>query len=172
VLATVLGGMWLFFVATLLTGGALLSLGIIPRSVVGLRGIVFAPLLHGNLSHLLLNSISFAILGWLVMLRDPRHFTFVTAVSMLSSGLLAWLLGAPGFVHVGASGVIFGYLGFLMLSGWYARNVASILISLIVTFVWGGVIFGVMPGQDGISWQAHLGGLIGGVLAAREYRVR
>lgn len=172
VLGTVLGGMWIFFLATLLTGGALLSLGIIPRTVIGLRGILFAPLLHGNLSHLIVNSVSFALLGWLVMLRDPRHFTFVTAVSMLASGMLAWLLGAPGSVHVGASGVIFGYLGFLMLSGWYARSVASIIISLIVTVVWGGVILGVMPGQDGISWQAHLGGFIGGVLAAREYRVR
>ena len=171
-LGVCLAAMWVMFLATLATGGALLTLGIIPRNVIGLRGILFGPLLHGSLLHLAVNSLSFAVLGWLVMLRDPRHFTFVTFAAMLGSGLLAWLLGAPGSVHVGASGVIFGYLGFLMLAGWYARSPLSILISVIVTVLWGGVIFGALPGDPGISWQAHLGGLIGGVLAAREYRVR
>jgi membrane associated rhomboid family serine protease len=84
---------------------------------------------------------------------------------------MAWLLGAPGSVHVGASGVIFGYLGFLMFSGWYARSVASIMLSVLVTVMWGGLVFGVLPGQVGISWQAHLGGFVGGALAARSYRV-
>jgi membrane associated rhomboid family serine protease len=162
--------MWFVFVFTWLTGGALLWLGVVPRNVVGLRGIVFAPFLHGSFAHLLANSIPFVILGWLVMLRDPRHFVTVTAMAMLSSGLMAWLLGAPGSVHVGASGVIFGYLGFLMLSGWYARSPGSIILSVLVTVLWGGLAFGVMPGQTGISWQAHLGGFIGGVLAARQYR--
>ncbi len=172
--ATILGGavaiMWVMFFATIATHGALLSLGVIPRTIIGLRGIVFAPFLHGSFAHLLANSIPFAIMGWLVMLRDPRHFGRVTAAAMLGSGLLAWTLGAPGSVHVGASGVIFGYLGFLLLSGWYARSVASILISLVVALMFGGLVFGVFPGQVGISWQAHLGGFIGGVLAARSYQ--
>jgi membrane associated rhomboid family serine protease len=172
--AIVLGGavtlMWVVFFATVATGGALLSFGIIPRSLIGLRGILFAPFLHGSLAHLLANSIPFAMMGWFVMLRDSRHFIPVTAAAMLGSGFLAWLLGAPGSVHVGASGVIFGYLGFLMLSGWYARSIASIMISILVTVMWGGLVFGVLPGQVGISWQAHLGGFIGGALAARSYR--
>lgn len=172
--ATVLCGavalMWVVYFATLTTGGALLSLGIIPRSVIGLRGILFAPFLHGSFAHLLANSIPFAMMGWFVMLRDSRHFVPVTAAAMLGSGLVAWTLGAPGSVHVGASGVIFGYLGFLMLSGWYARSVGSILLSILVTVMWGGLVFGVLPGQVGISWQAHLGGFIGGALAARSYR--
>lgn len=174
--ATVLGGavalMWVVFLATLATGGALLSLGIVPRNVIGLRGILFAPFLHGSFTHLLANSIPFAMMGWFVMLRDSRHFIPVTAAAMLGSGLVAWTLGAPGSVHVGASGVIFGYLGFLMLSGWYARSAGSILLSIAVTVMWGGLVFGVLPGQTGISWQAHLGGFIGGALAARSYRVR
>jgi membrane associated rhomboid family serine protease len=174
--AAILGGavlvMWLVFFATVATHGALLSLGIIPRHLIGLRGILFAPFLHGSLTHLIANSIPFAMMGWFVMLRDPRHFLTVTFAAMLGSGLLAWLLGAPGSVHVGASGVIFGYLGFLMLSGWYTRSIPSILISVLVTVMWGGLVFGVLPGQLGISWQSHLGGFIGGVLAARSYRVR
>jgi membrane associated rhomboid family serine protease len=162
--------MWIAFIATWMTGGALLSLGVIPRNVIGLRGILFAPFLHGSLAHLLANSIPFVMLGWFVMLRDSRHFVPVTLYAMLGSGLMAWIFGATGSVHVGASGVIFGYLGFLMLSGWYARSVASIIISILVTVMWGGLVFGVVPGHAGISWQAHLGGLIGGILAARAYR--
>ena len=174
--AIVLGGlvalMWVVFFATVASGGALLALGIIPRSVIGLRGILFAPFLHGSMAHLLANSIPFAMMGWFVMLRDSGHFLPVTLFAMVGSGFAAWLLGAPGSVHVGASGVIFGYLGFLILSGWYARSVASILLSLIVTVFWGGMVLGVMPGNAGISWQAHLGGFIGGVLAARMFRSR
>lgn len=170
ILGGALGLFWLVFAATWLSGGALLALGVIPRTTVGLRGILFAPFLHGSLAHIVANSIPFLVLGWLVMLRDARHFIPVTLAAMIGSGLMAWLLGAPGSVHVGASGVIFGYLGFLILSGWYVRSAASILVSLLVTIVWGGILLGVMPGQAGISWQAHLGGFIGGVFAARMFR--
>jgi len=164
--------MWAVFLATALSGGELLSLGVIPRTTIGLRGILFAPFLHGSLAHIIANSIPFFVLGWLVMLRDSGHFLPVTLFAIVGSGVAAWLLGAPGSVHIGASGVVFGYLGFLILSGWYARSVASILLSLLVTVLWGGMVIGVMPGQAGISWQAHLGGFLGGVLAARMFRLR
>ena len=172
--AVVLGGalaiMWFVFGMTVLSGGALLSFGVVPRTVLGLRGIFFAPFLHGSFNHLLANSIPFVLLGWLVMLRDSRHLVPVTLYAMIGSGMMAWLFGASGSVHVGASGLIFGYLGFLMLAGWFARSVSSIVLSIIVTVLWGGIVLGVMPGQAGISWQAHLGGFIGGVMAARRYR--
>ena len=169
-LATSLGLAWLGFVATTLTGGALLSFGIIPRTTIGLRGIVFAPFLHGSFTHLLANTVPFIVLGWLVMLRDKRHFGRVTIAAALGSGILSWLLGAPGSVHIGASGVIFGYLGFLMLSGWYQRTIGSVLLSLGVTAAWGGLALGVLPTMPGVSWQGHLGGFIGGILAARAFR--
>jgi len=162
--------MWAVFLATTLSGDTLLSLGVIPRTVIGLRGIIFAPFLHGSLAHIMANSIPFAVLGWLVMLRDARHFLPVTVLAMLGSGLMAWLLGASGSIHIGASGLIFGYLGFLILSGWFARSFSSILLSLIVTALWGGMVLGVMPGQAGISWQAHLGGFLGGVFAAAMFK--
>ena len=173
--AVVLGGtlalFWAVFVVNTLLGGSLLSLGVIPRTTIGLRGILFAPFLHGNLNHIVANSIPFLALGWMVMLRDERHFIPVTVAGMVGSGLTAWLLGAPGSVHIGASGVIFGYLGFLMLAGWYARSVSSILLSVVVTVVWGGLVLGMMPGTPGISWQEHIGGFLGGVLAARSFRI-
>jgi membrane associated rhomboid family serine protease len=158
------------FAANLLLGGALLAYGVIPRTEVGLRGIIFAPFLHASLAHIVANTVPFLILGWLVMLRDPRHFLTVTAMAMLGSGMFAWAFGAAGSVHIGASGVIFGYLGFLMLCGWFDRRAGAIVMSIVVTILWGGLVFGVLPGVPGVSWQGHLGGFIGGVLAARHYR--
>jgi membrane associated rhomboid family serine protease len=172
VLGGTLGVFWAVFVVNSLLGGSLLRLGVIPRTTIGLRGILFAPFLHGSLNHIVANSIPFVVLGWMVMLRDERHFIPVTLAGMVGSGLMAWLLGAPGTVHIGASGVIFGYLGFLMLTGWYTRSFGSILLSVIVTVVWGTLVLGMIPGAPGISWQAHVGGFLGGVLAARAVSPR
>ena len=162
--------MWITFAANALLGGALLQFGVVPRTTHGLIGILVAPFLHANLNHLLANTVPFLLFGWLVMVRDSRHFVPVTLYSALGAGLLAWTIGAPNSVHVGASGVIFGYLGFLLLAGWYARSVASIAISVGVAVLWGGTVMQVLPGTPGISWEAHLGGFIGGVLAARRFR--
>jgi membrane associated rhomboid family serine protease len=169
-LSASVGSMWIVFAVNVLLGGALLRFGIVPRTTDGLIGILVAPFLHANLNHLISNTIPFLIFGWLVMLRDRRHFLPVTWYAMLGSGLLAWTIGAPGSVHVGASGVIFGYLGFLLLSGWYARSFASIAMSIGVAVLWGGAVMQVLPGAPGISWQGHLGGLLGGILAARRFR--
>jgi membrane associated rhomboid family serine protease len=162
-----IGTFWAALGANAITGGALLKYGIIPRTVVGLRGILFAPFLHGSIEHLVANTIPFVLLGWLVMLKGAKTYIGVTLATMLGSGLAAWLLGAPGSVHIGASGVIFGYLGFLMLNGWFTRSLGNIALSIGITALWGGVVFGVLPGQPGISWQAHLGGFLGGIWAAR-----
>lgn len=169
-LSASVGSMWIVFAVNALLGGALLRFGIVPRTTDGLVGILVAPFLHANLNHLIANTIPFLIFGWLVMLRDRRHFLPVTLYAMLGSGLLAWMFGAPGSVHVGASGVIFGYLGFLLLSGWYARSFTSIVMSVGVAVLWGGAVMQVLPGAAGISWQGHLGGLLGGILAARRFR--
>jgi len=167
-LGTPLGISWATLGANTLLGGALTQYGIVPRTEIGLRGILFAPFIHGSVAHLVANSISLLVLGWLVLaFAGRRRFWWISAASALGAGLCAWTFGAPGSVHIGASGVIFGYLGYLMLSGWFARRVMPILVSLGVTALWGGMVLGVLPGQVGISWQAHLGGLIGGVWAAR-----
>lgn len=163
--------LWATFGVNVLLGGALLRFGIVPRTTDGLLGILAAPFLHVNLAHLVANTISFLLFGWLVMLRDRRHFGVVTLMAMLGSGLVSWTLGAPGSVHIGASGVVFGYFGFLLLAGFYARSAGSILLSLAVAVLWGGTVFGVLPGTPGVSWQGHLGGFVGGVLAARRFRV-
>ncbi len=166
-LGTSVTTLWAAFTANLVAGGALTGFGIRPRTIDGLWGILFAPFLHGSVAHLVSNTIPLVLLGGLVLLRDARHFFPVTAIAMLGAGFCAWLLGSPNSVHIGASGVVFGYFGFLMLAGWFARSAGSIALSILVTALWGGLVFGVLPGQPGISWQAHLGGFIGGVLAAK-----
>lgn len=168
----VLGGlvalMWVIEIIDLqFFGRRLDAYGIRPRSFIGLRGILFAPFLHGGLAHLAANTVPFLTLGWLIMLRETSEFFVVSAIAMLVSGLGVWLIAPAYSIHVGASGVIFGYFGFLLLRGYFERSFAAILFSLIVGFFYGGIIWGVLPLQYGISWQGHLFGFIGGALAAR-----
>lgn len=152
---------WLVF------GGELNRFGIRPRTVSGLWGILFAPFLHGNFAHLLANTVPLVSLGWLVMLRETGDWLVVTVVAALCAGLGTWLIGAPLSVHIGASGVVFGYFGFLLLRGYFERSVTAIAFSILVAFLYGGIIWGVLPNQPGISWEGHLFGFLGGVLAAR-----
>ena len=171
-LSVPLGAAWAVLGVNVLLGGVLNNYGVIPRTELGLRGIVFASFLHGSLAHLTANTVSFLVLGWLVLTGGTKRFIIVSIAAALGSGVCAWLFGSPGSVHIGASGVIFGYLGFLMLAGWWERKFMSIVLSIGVTALWGGMVFGVMPGQLGISWQSHLGGFIGGVWAARALHKR
>ena len=167
VLALLLGIMWLEEVIDFVLRGALNQYGIVPRDLTGLRGIVFAPFLHVNFTHLIANTLPFATLAWFVMLRRMRDFVLVSLLVMLIGGLGTWLIGASNSVHVGASGLIFGYLGFLLARGFFERSWLAISLSLAVAFVYGGALWGVLPGQADISWQGHLFGFIGGVLVAK-----
>lgn len=169
ILGATVGLIWAVFVVDAVLGGALLRYGVQPRTIDGLSGILVAPFLHGDFSHLAANTIPLLVLGWLVMLRDPRHFILVALTATVTAGLAAWVLGAPNSVHIGASGVVFGFLGFLVFAGWYARSFASIALSVAVIVFWGGLVVGVLPGEAGISWQAHLGGFAGGALSARWF---
>lgn len=169
ILVGLVGVMWALEIVDIALGGALNSFGIHPHSLIGLRGILFAPLLHGNFAHLIANTIPFLILGWFVMLQETSDFFIVTAIAMLVGGLGTWLFGSANSVHIGASGVIFGYLGFLLARGYFQRNLPSIFLAIIVGVFYGGAIWGVLPNQPGISWEGHLFGFIGGILAARLF---
>ena len=140
--------------------------GIRPRTERGLWGILASPFLHGGFDHLIGNSVPFLILGWLTMFRERWHFALVTVMAMLLGGLGVWTFGATGSVHIGASGGIFGYLGFLLLSGFFERRFGAILVSLGVGVAYGGLVWGVLPSQPGISWEGHLFGFLAGILAA------
>lgn len=168
ILTSLIGLMWILqLLNSFFFRNALLQFGIIPWDWTGLRGILFAPFLHAGIGHLLANTVPFLILGWIIMLRETLDFFTVSLISMGSSGLGVWLFGGPGTLHVGASGVIFGYLGYLLLRGYFERSFSSILISMVVGMLYGGLIWGIFPVAVGISWQGHLFGFIGGGLAAR-----
>jgi membrane associated rhomboid family serine protease len=147
--------------------GSLERFGIHPRDVAALWGILAAPLLHAGWVHLVANTGPFVVLAWLVMLRKITDFVVVTALAILIGGLGVWLFGAPNSIHVGASGLIFGYLGYLLARGYFERSLWAMLLGIVVLVLYGGVLWGVLPGQRGISWEGHLFGFVGGVAAAR-----
>jgi membrane associated rhomboid family serine protease len=163
------GSMWLvFFLSAALPSLHLNRHGVVPRTLSGLQGIVFAPWLHAGLWHIVANTSGLLILGWLCMWPRIANFWQATLGAMLGAGLCAWLLGAPNSVHIGASGLVFGYAGYLVARGYYTRNILSILVALFVASSYGlGMLFGLLPIYPGVSWQSHLGGALGGILAAR-----
>ncbi len=112
-----------------------------------------------------MNSLPFAILGGLICLQDRKLFVEVSLIIIIGSGLALWLLGRPA-VHAGASSLIFGYFGFLLASGWYAKDLQSIVIALVVLIFYGGMIIGILPLRAYVSWEGHLFGLLAGILAA------
>ncbi len=166
VLCGIVGLLWIIEIVDVFLSGRLNFYGIIPRTSIGLRGILFAPFLHANFAHLISNTIPFVTLGWFVMLRETSDFFLVSTIAALASGIGVWLFGAPG-VHLGASGVIFGYFGFLLSRAYFERSALAVALSLAVALLYGGLIWGVLPTRIGISWEGHLFGFVGGILAAR-----
>lgn len=163
-----LAAFWTIHIANVLVfAGHLKAYGIHPLTVDGLWGILFAPFLHGSFSHLINNSIAFVWLGLLTMLRRPRDIVPVTVIGALVAGIGTWVTGGIGTNHIGFSGVIFAYLGFLITRGYFERSIGAILVSAGSLFFFGSMIWGVLPTVPGVSWQGHLFGFLGGVLAAR-----
>ena len=148
------------------TGGQLDDDGIIPRTEGGLDGVLWAPLLHGGWDHLVANTLPFLLFGFLAMAAGIGRFVAVTAIIWIVGGLGVWLFAPPGASHIGASGVIFGWLAFLLVRGFVARSLKQIGLAAVLFSFWGGLLWGVLPGQPGISWQGHLFGALAGVLAA------
>ena len=162
--------MWGVWAADLFWPGRI-GHGIVPRTAYGVSGIVMAPFLHGNLQHLLSNTIPFVILGAIILLRGPRALTFVFIVSALVSGLGTWLFAAPGTEHIGASGIVFGFLGYVLLRAIYDRRLSSFVIAVVVAVLYGAMLVSSILPASGISWTGHVFGFMGGVVAARlRYR--
>lgn len=140
--------------------------GIHPRDTGDLDGILWAPLLHDDWAHLAANTGPFLIFGFLAMAGGMRQFVLVTATIWLLGGLGVWFTGDDASYHIGASGIIFGWLAFLLTRGFFAHSGRQIALAVALFLIWGGVLYGVLPGQPGISWQGHLFGALAGVLAA------
>jgi len=167
IIFSVLGLMWALEITDwILPGNPLDVWGIRPRDTDALGGILFAPFLHLNFGHLIANSIPFAILGWMVMLRSTRDFFRVFIIALLFAGVGTWLFGAPGTVHIGASGIVFGFIGFLLTRGVFEKSFLWLFVGLVVAIVYGGALWSLVFIAKGISWSGHFFGLVGGVFAA------
>lgn len=142
------------------------SAGIEPRSADGLWGVVFAPVLHADWAHLSANTIPLLVLGFLVLVSGIGRGLAATAIIWIVGGLGTWLTAGAGFVHIGASILVFGWLTYLITRGIFTRQANQIVIGVIVLFVYGSILWGVLPSDPRVSWQGHLFGAVGGVLAA------
>jgi membrane associated rhomboid family serine protease len=141
--------------------------GIQPREPDGLIGIATSPFLHGGWDHLFSNTIPFLAMGLAIALNGAVRVLAVTGIVMLVGGLGTWLVGPDNTNHIGASGVVFGYAAYLLVRGFYNRSALELFMGLIVGVLWGSVLLSGLVPREGISWQGHLFGGIGGVVAAR-----
>lgn len=161
---------WVVELVNTFLGHRLNVYGVLPRTVEGLRGIPLSPFLHGGFGHLAANTFPLLVLGGLVAVRRRGNFLGVTVFIVFVGGAGLWLVGRPA-LHVGASGLLFGYFGYLVARGWYERSVLSILVALAVILVFGwGIFFGLLPTAGFVSWEGHLCGMAAGGLVARLTR--
>ena len=166
IMLLLLAGMWMLELLDQVSGNQLDQLGIHARDFDGMPEILSAPFLHAGWDHLMSNSLPFLVLGFLVLLSGLARWLIASLIIIVISGLTAWFLTPANTIILGASGLIFGWLTYLLARGVWSRRPAQVIIAVLVLLVYGGLIWGVFPSGAGISWQAHLGGAIAGVLAA------
>jgi len=166
VMLSLLAGLWMLEFLDQLSGHQLDQLGIHAREVDGMPEIFTAPFLHASWNHLLSNSLPFYVLGFLVLLSGLARWLASSLIIIVISGMAAWSLTPAHTIILGASGLIFGWLTYLLARGIWSRRPAQVVVAALVLLVYGGLIWGVFPSGAGVSWQAHLGGAIGGIVAA------
>ena len=166
------GVMWVIEVADYVLPGEFDVYGIRAWDPEGLGGIFLAPFLHAGFGHLMANSLPLLILGFLAALRGIARFLGASLIIVLVSGLGVWFTSSPTAITVGASGLVFGYFGFVVARGLFDRRALDIVIGIGVAIAYYSIIWGVLPGEAGISWQGHLFGLVGGIIAAWVVRRR
>ncbi|MCW8400161.1 rhomboid family intramembrane serine protease [Legionella sp. PATHC038] len=152
---------WLFFLVSLVYR-KILFLGIIPRHIRGVPGILFAPLLHANFNHIFFNSIPLVVLSNFILINGLNYFLVVTVMITILSGIAIWCFAKPG-LHVGASGLITGYWGFLVSNIYQKGTLTTIILGIISIYYFAGIFFGIFPKEKGISWESHLFGLLAGL---------
>ena len=160
-----LAAMWVVELVNILIDHRLVEWGILPRTVPGLLGIPMSPLIHGSPSHALSNSIPFVVLGGAVLMQSARRYVLLSVLVIFAGGGIVWLMARASF-HVGASGVVFGYFGYLLARGWYEHTFKAIAIAVVALVLYGGVLLGLAPTSSEISWEGHLAGFLVGILGA------
>ncbi|MGJ9411912.1 rhomboid family intramembrane serine protease [Aeromicrobium sp. CF4.19] len=171
-IAWFVGALWVLEITDAVLPMSLDQYGIRPRDTGSLEGIALAPLLHAGFGHLISNTVPLLVMGFFLALSGLRTFVGVTAVIWVVSGVGTWLVGQTGSIHIGASGVVFGWLVHLAVRGLINRDGAQIVLGGIMIIAYGGILVGVLPGVPGVSWEAHLFGALGGLVAALVVRGR
>jgi len=169
-LAGIVGLMWLLEVVNTLDSNRLDSDGIWARSLGHLWGIFTAPFLHVSFQHLISNTVPFVFMGVIIALHGARRLALVTLIVLVVGGLGTWLIAPSHSVTVGASGLVFGYATYLLVRGLFDRSALEVLVGIVVGVVWGGALISSVVPHYGISWQGHVSGAIGGVVAAYALR--
>ncbi len=159
--------MWVLEIADSVAGGRLDQYGIEPRDADGLVGVVAAPFLHAGFGHLVANTVPFLVLGFVIALGGALRVLAVTAVVAVVGGLGTWVISPESTIHIGASGVVFGYATYLISRGIFNRGFVEIAIGVVVGLLGGGALLAGLEPQEGIAWPGHLFGAIGGVVAGR-----
>lgn len=159
-----------FLVNEFIFGGALNNFGVRPRETSTLWGILTAPLLHADYGHIVANSLPGALFAGLIAMSSKRLFWQVTLLITVVGGGLTWLVGGVNTVHIGASGLIYGWLAFLVVRGFVNRRVMQIVLGVILASMYSGLIWGVLPTQMAVSWQMHLFGGLAGIWAAVMFK--
>lgn len=166
VLAAFISAIWAIQALNWATGYSINAhLGLIPRHVGGLDGVLAMPLLHGGFGHLISNTPPLLLMGALLAATATRALTVVNAIIVVMGGGLVWTVGSSA-IHVGASGLIFGWFGFLIARGLVDRSPVTLGAAVLVGLIYGSIVWGVLPGMPGVSWEAHLFGALSGVVAA------
>ena len=172
VILSLLTVLFAIHVLNVFSGMAFTRFGVIPRSVTGLRGILFSPLLHENWAHLIANAAPLGVMLGLLAFTRGRSLWPITAALWLASGFAVWLIGRPRTTHIGASGLIYALAAFLLTTAWLQRDLKSALAALIVIFLYGSIAWGLLPIRQGVSWEGHLAGAIAGILIAISHSAR
>lgn len=165
VLFIIYGVMIAAFVFNLAFGGALFSLGLMPRELASLPGIYAAPFLHGSLGHLFNNLVGLTIFSSLLFVHSLKRYLWGSFFIITLTGLLVWLLGRNA-LHIGASGWVFGLWSLLIATAWFDRKPVNIVIAILVVFFYGSMLYGVLPSDPRISFESHLFGAFSGVVFA------
>jgi len=171
--AVMIPGLWVLLMALvhlvqMTTDLPIYKLGVYPRFIWGLKGILFAPLIHGDLAHLFFNSMPLFALGLIIYYFYPRVATRSMLMIYFMTGLSVWAFGGYNY-HIGASGVVYGMVSFVFWTGVFRRNLKSIVLALVILFFYQGMFSGLIP-KDGVSWESHLYGALAGIFAAFFYK--
>ena len=161
--------LWVIYLVTHLLDISTYKLGILPRNFSGLVGIFTSPLIHGGFSHLISNTAPLIVMGLGIFYFYPKVAYKVFTIIYLGTGVLVWIFAREVY-HIGASGIIYGFVSFLFFSGIFRKDNGSIALALVVIFLYGGLIWGVLPVEKGVSWESHLFGAIAGIIAAFIFR--